>query len=231
MVNGPELLRSDFRSLIRSGPGIVAEAYSCMLLRINSRAVPTTEKPERIEEPAELPLPRKAKQIPATNMAKTITPLPAHQMPNFSVDHVSAANEKPGCKRRIRLSASTIRSAIATAATNASKILTVTLSSNIAQSAKIVYPPAALTYCAACKTASTEIRKLERLQRIVWNWPMAADSRHCGKSAIIWDTPTIAPTHSGRIAYGPAKKAVRAMPRRLFEVLQKRSARHENFSL
>lgn len=127
-------------------------------------------------------------------------------MPNFSVDHVSAANEKPGCKRRIRLSASTIRSAVATAATNANKILAVTLSSNIAQSAKIVYPPVALTYCAACKTASTEIRKLERLQRIVWNWPMAADSQHCGKPAIIWDTPTIAPTPSGRIAYGPAKK-------------------------
>lgn len=62
------------------------------------------------------------------------------------------------------------------------------------------------------------------------NWPMAADLRHCGKSAIIWDTPTMAPTHFGRRAGGSAEKAVTAVPCRLFEVVQKRLTRHETFS-
>lgn len=33
----------------------------------------------------------------------------------------------------------------------------------------------------------------------VCSWPMAADLRHCGKSAVIWVTSTIAPTRSGMI--------------------------------
>ncbi len=60
---------------------------------------------------------------------------------------------------------------------------------------------------------------------------MAADLRRCGKSPVIWGTPAIAPPHFGGQPMARQRKAVRAMPCGLFEVVQKRFAWHENFSL
>ncbi len=51
-------------------------------------------------------------------------------------------------------------------------------------------------------------------------WPKAADLRRCGKLPVIWATPAIAPPHFGEQPMAPQRKAVRAMPCRLFEVVQ-----------
>jgi hypothetical protein len=123
--------RQDAREavVIRDTP--VSAGY--ILLRNNSTKIPATENQERTQRPAMLPLPPKVNPIAAPMTTRTSKPLPIHQMPKFSVDHVSPRVDQPGRERRF-LTAITIRSAEAIATKSASTILIAVLSSNIALS-------------------------------------------------------------------------------------------------
>jgi hypothetical protein len=97
--------------------------------RMNSPRRVTREKPKRAPAPAVLPAPTKANPTPATSITRGAKALPIHQMPNFSVDHLSA----PRSDRRLTPNNNSAQQA---AAPNASKILIAILLSNIARSAK-----------------------------------------------------------------------------------------------
>jgi hypothetical protein len=120
--------------VIRDTP--VSAGY--ILLRKNSPRVAAAENQKRTQRPARLPLPPKVKPIAVTKITRTSKPLAIHQMPNFSVDHVSAEADQSGRERRL-LAAITIWSAQAIAAKSPSTILIAVLSSSIALSPRFCY--------------------------------------------------------------------------------------------